>query len=30
MYFGAEALTIFAEIANVPLAVAQNIPGLVP
>jgi NitT/TauT family transport system substrate-binding protein len=30
MYTAPEALAMFAEIANVPLAVAQKIPGLVP
>jgi NitT/TauT family transport system substrate-binding protein len=30
MYAAPEALTMFAEIANVPLAVAQKIPALVP
>ena len=30
MYSSPEALVVFAEIANVPLVVAQKIPGLVP
>jgi NitT/TauT family transport system substrate-binding protein len=30
MYTAPEALAMFAEIANVPLAVAQKIPGLIP
>jgi NitT/TauT family transport system substrate-binding protein len=30
MYSSPEALVVFAEIANVPLSVAQKIPGLVP
>ena len=30
MYSSPEALVTFAEIAKVPLAVAQKIPGLVP